>query len=33
MMETLEEVEKRLGNGTIKSACFKVLKAAAPAGM
>jgi hypothetical protein len=32
MGETLEEVEQRLGTGTIKSACFNVLKAAGPAG-
>jgi len=31
--ETIEEAEMRLGSGTIKSACFKVLKQAAPAGL
>ena len=32
-METLEEVEKRLGAGTIKGICFQVLKDAGPKGL
>ncbi|KAK3259824.1 hypothetical protein CYMTET_31192, partial [Cymbomonas tetramitiformis] len=31
--ENLDEVERRLGTGTIKSACFAVLKTAGPAGL
>ena len=31
--ETLEEVEKRIGSGTIKGICFQVLKDAGPTGL
>ena len=32
-IETLEEVEKRIGVGTIKWICFQVLKEAGPHGL